>query len=397
MPGLDGQDRLFDPGASVTLTLADRFLVPPFSVLDSRAGYWQERKGKWLELGIQSELGREGNLLNMSETVLSQWGEGAESAEKRTRRQGLEAQIAASKGIEAPELPVAGLGRKGDNAFFGGGAVKGYGGEGKQAWGGGGTSVFDPVLCELMYRWYAPEGGLILDPFAGGSVRGIVAAHLGRRYVGIDLRPEQCESNERQAAFIGAQHGWQYPPRWICGDSLEELREFPEQADFIFSCPPYADLEVYSGDARDLSAKAQQSYAEFKTAYETIVGLSVLLLKPDRFAAFVVGEVRDKRTGTYRGFVPDTIRAFEQAGAAFYNEAILVTSVGSLPIRTSRLFKPGRKLGKTHQNLLGFVKGDWRKAAEACPMPDNFAVEYGGVAWVAEAKPEELFDTGMED
>ena len=47
-----------------------------------------------------------------------------------------------------------------------------------------GTSIFDPVLCELAYRWYCPPGGVILDPFAGGSVRGIVASKLGRRYVG---------------------------------------------------------------------------------------------------------------------------------------------------------------------------------------------------------------------
>jgi len=39
-------------------TLAERFLVPPFSVLDARQGYWQERKRAWLALGIQSELGR---------------------------------------------------------------------------------------------------------------------------------------------------------------------------------------------------------------------------------------------------------------------------------------------------------------------------------------------------
>jgi ParB-like chromosome segregation protein Spo0J len=41
-------------------TLADRFLMPPFSVLDARQGYWQDRKRAWLALGIQSELGRGG-------------------------------------------------------------------------------------------------------------------------------------------------------------------------------------------------------------------------------------------------------------------------------------------------------------------------------------------------
>jgi len=42
-------------------TLNDRFIVPPFSVLDARQGYWQERKRQWLALGIQSELGRGGD------------------------------------------------------------------------------------------------------------------------------------------------------------------------------------------------------------------------------------------------------------------------------------------------------------------------------------------------
>jgi len=41
-------------------TLAERFGVPPFSVLDARQGYWQERKRAWLALGIQSEIGRGG-------------------------------------------------------------------------------------------------------------------------------------------------------------------------------------------------------------------------------------------------------------------------------------------------------------------------------------------------
>ena len=51
---------------------------------------------------------------------------------------------------------------------------------------------------------------------------------------------------------------------------------------------------------------------------------------------------------------------------AYYNDAVLVTSVGSLPIRSGKIFQAGRKLGKTHQNVLVFVKGDWRKAAAAC-------------------------------
>lgn len=41
-------------------SLAERFGVPPFSVLNAREGWWQDRKRAWIALGIQSELGRGG-------------------------------------------------------------------------------------------------------------------------------------------------------------------------------------------------------------------------------------------------------------------------------------------------------------------------------------------------
>ena len=46
-----------------TASLADRFGIPPFSVLNAREGWWQGRKRAWLSLGIKSELGR-GDLAN---------------------------------------------------------------------------------------------------------------------------------------------------------------------------------------------------------------------------------------------------------------------------------------------------------------------------------------------
>jgi hypothetical protein len=43
-----------------------------------------------------------------------------------------------------------------------------------------------------------------------------------------------------------------------------------------------------------------------------------------------------------------------------------VTEAGSLPIRAGKQFVSSRKLGKTHQNVFVFCKGDPRKATEAC-------------------------------
>lgn len=246
-----------------------------------------------------------------------------------------------------------------------------------------GTSIFDPVLCELAYRWLCPRGGLILDPFAGGSVRGVVASRLGRRYLGVDLRGEQVEANREQAAIICAEEA--HPtPEWIKGDSLGilDLVGADVEADFLFSCPPYGDLEVYSDDPADLS---QMEAEIFDDTHATIIERAAMRLKDNRFACWVVGDYR-RKDGSLANFPAKTVAAFEQAGLKFYNEAVLVTAVGSLPIRAGRAFATTRKLGKTHQNVLIFIKGDPRKAVEAIGE-----VEFGDVEALGGEGPETDF------
>lgn len=294
-------------------SLAERFMVPPFSTLDARAAAWQERKDAWLALGIQSEVGRDAPA----------YGDASETQK-------------AARGAPAQHR----------------------------------TSVFDPVLCELAYRWFCPEGGTVLDPFAGGSVRGIVAARLGRQYVGMELRDEQVTANREQLHLIAPDDP---APVWQVGDSRQIAKAFKGvEADFLFSCPPYADLERYSDRVEDLST---MKYPEFLAAYREIVAGAAALLKPDRFACFVVGDVR-ARSGAYRNFVSDTIAAFLDAGLTLYNEAILLTALGSAPIRAGKQFAASRKLGKVHQNVLVFVKGDWKKAVAACGAVDMADVEF---------------------
>lgn len=231
-----------------------------------------------------------------------------------------------------------------------------------------GASIFDPVLCEVVYRWFCPDGGSVIDPFAGGSVRGIVAGYLGHPYTGIDLRADQIAANEIQAAAIEPK----IKPVWITGNSEKITELAPGQYDLVFSCPPYYDLEIYSDTAGDLSALG--TYDEFITMYRNIIAQCCGMLKDNRFAVFVVGDLRDKK-GFYRGFVGDTIRAFEDAGAKLYNEAILVNVIGSLPIRVGKAFE-NRKMGKCHQNVLVFYKGD----------PKQIKPEFGVIEM-----PEELF------
>ena len=213
-----------------------------------------------------------------------------------------------------------------------------------------GTSIFDPCLCEIMYKWFCPENGKILDCFAGGSVRGIIASILGYDYYGNDLRQEQINANIENAKQIGCNM-----PNWYCGDSVNIKNIVPSQKyDFLFSCPPYADLEVYSDDKADIS---NMEYDDFLKAYTEIIKNSVDLLDDNRFACFVVGDIRDKK-GYMRGFISDTIRAFESTGMKLYNEIILLTSLVTAAIRAPKQFATNRKVVKVHQNILVFYKGD---------------------------------------
>ena len=313
--------------AETASPVAQKFIVPPFSVLDAKHGDWQKRKRAWAEMGIKSEKGRNFNLLDGS---------------------------ASSVGIEDDCLKMIwNKGRRGE-PLDESESIK------MIPYMKKGTSIFDPVVCELAYRWFSGDGAQVVDPFAGGSVRGIVASCLGRKYWGGELRGEQVEANREQGAELCPDYD---DLQWVQGDSLKTLDDAPD-ADFIFSCPPYGDLEVYSDDPDDIS---NMEYHTFKAAYGRIILKAVKRLKQDRFACFVVGDFRDKK-GFYRNFVSDTIAAFEAAGARYYNEGILVTSVGSASMRVTKQFNAGRKFAKTHQNILVFCKGDWKKATKAANL-----------------------------
>lgn len=205
-----------------------------------------------------------------------------------------------------------------------------------------------PCFVNLCTSGFVLRGGAILDPFAGGSVRGIVANYLGFHYTGIDIRQEQVDSNREQALDILEVNN---QPQWYVGDSNKVLDDMNVDFDLIFSCPPYVDLEVYSDLEGDIS---NMKYDDFLKAYESIIKKSCERLKKGGFAIFVVGEVRDKN-GNYYGFVPDTYSCFKKAGLHLYNEAILATSLASAALRASGNMK-SKKLVKVHQNILIFKK-----------------------------------------
>lgn len=268
--------------------LREKFLVPPFSIFDAKQGYWQQRKRHWIEI-----------LGDMAETRETKLAGGQNN------------------------LLMRGINR--------------------------GVSIFDPVVSEIIFLWFLPEGGRILDPFAGSLARGGVAAVKGLNYTGIEIRKEQIEVNENKLKEL------ELKTRFICGDAKETNQHLgDEKFDLIFTSPPYYDLEIYSEGAEDLSAK--QTYEEFIRDYASIFEQAANHLNPNRFIILELGEIRDER-GFYRDFLGDNIRLFKRLGFELYNEIIYVQMLATAPHRAERNMRK-RKVVKTHQNIMTFYKGD---------------------------------------
>lgn len=321
----DGSGDGTGDGEQQNATINDRFVVPPFSILDTRKGYWQARKKLWREqIGDMGE-SRNEKLIKSPEIKYKY-------LYQRTRKHREELGVSFREYIEK-YVPAEVLEHEASKVLS------------------KGVSLFDPVLSETMCKWFTPyEGAKIFDCFAGDTYKGLVFAMCGFSFRGVELRQEQVDINNRVLEGRGLDI------EYICDDGQNVAQHFePESQDMLFSCPPYYDLEVYSKDERD--ASNQGTYEEFIAILDKAFKAALTCLKPNRFAVVVVGDVRDRKTGFYYGFPDDVKRIFKEGGASLYNEIILVETSASSALRAS-LYMESRKVAKMHQNVLVFYKGD---------------------------------------
>ena len=296
--GMDNLDHIFAPEATADEIdeLKSHFAQPVQSLLDTKAGEWQDRKRIWKKLIQEKGESREGTL------SLPKLQKGANGKQEQ------------AKGTES-----------------------------------GSVSILDPVLCEVVLDWFGPKTDgpkYAFDAFAGDTVFGYVSSFLGYNFTGIELRPEQVEiNNERTKDFTA---------HYICDDGQNVANHLePESQDIFFSCPPYFNLEVYSDDPKDAS---NQSYAGFIDILDHAFTGAVKCLKKDRFAVVVMSNVRDD-DGAYHDICGDITRIFEKAGCVLWNEIILLNVAGTAPMRARNGMK-NRKVCRVHQEVLVYYKGD---------------------------------------
>ena len=284
--------------------LEDKFIVPPFSILNTREGYWQERKKHW-------------------NTLIGDNGESRDNIQSKVNAN-------VSYWYDKP---------------YKGGVVREKS-----------ISILDSVLSEIIIKWFGLDECKTFDCFAGDSVFGYVSSYLGNAFTGIELRKEQTDLNNARVKGFNASY--------ICDDGRNILTHIEENSqDLLFSCPPYFDLEVYSDLPND--ASNQNSYKDFINLLDDAFTNSIKCLKDNRFAVIVCGDVRDKKGNYYR--FPDHIKEiFEKNSMPLYNELILIQSVGNGALRANK-YMSSRKVVKMHEQVLVFFKGNPKEIKNIFP------------------------------
>lgn len=313
------------PNSAPESSLFDRFVVPPFSILDTRKGYWQKRKKMWRDIIGDMGQSRQGKLVQSIEMQYKDLY--TKTADHRKSlgisfREYLEKYVPEEvKQKESEKVLSAGV------------------------------SLFDPVLAEILCKWFTPyKGAFIFDCFAGDTQKGFVFGTCGYEFKGVELRQEQVDINNEVIADRGL------PISYVCDDGQNVAKHInPESQDLLFSCPPYFDLEKYSDLPND--ASNQDSYEDFIQILKNAFTAAVGCLRNNRFAVICVGDVRDRKTGFYYDFCGDIKRIFKEAGVLLYNEIILVEQTASTALRAARYMET-RKVAKMHQHILVFFKGN---------------------------------------
>lgn len=168
-------------------------------------------------------------------------------------------------------------------------------------------------------------------------------------------------------------------PRWVVGDSTSPDTWAAVDAmdakpyDMVLTCPPYADLEVYSEDPADLSNVGVDGW---DTGQAAALAEACSRLVPGGFAAVVIGEARGGKANSLYGLVGRTQAHLEAAGCDLWAHYVMLTPIGGARLSVARQFGASRSPARVHQHVL---------VARRRGGPTRVADQWGVLAGVEDA------------
>lgn len=242
---------------------------------------------------------------------------------------------------------VGDTGKAREGSFPASGLYKGEQGKGLD---GATTSIFPPRVASNILAMYAPPWpeARVYDPFAGGGTRALVAAEAGLDYLGVEIRKEEVEHLEA----LAERHGIVDRVSIIHGDSRKRNGIPDNSRNFLYTCPPYWNLEQYDGGPGDIS---MMDYEEFVEALGGIIKNSARILEPGSIAAWVVGLHR-KPDGELVCMQDDIRRLHREAGF-WVKEEVIIHRDNPIALRRVGNFERGHgHLIRVHEYCLIFQR-----------------------------------------
>ncbi|MCB0153259.1 MAG: hypothetical protein KDF65_00585 [Anaerolineae bacterium] len=151
-----------------------------------------------------------------------------------------------------------------------------------------------PQIATQIFTRYTKRNEVVLDLFLGSGTSAIEAVRLGRRCLGVELKPELVEyvrrkiEPARRDQAVRLLAGNSADPEMV-GRLAAALAEFgTDFAHLLVLHPPYADIIKFSDSPADLSNAA--STEAFLDGFEMVARHGYDLLAPGRFAALIIGD-----------------------------------------------------------------------------------------------------------
>lgn len=131
----------------------------------------------------------------------------------------------------------------------------------------GSVCIFKPFVAKTLYEKYKPTS--VLDPFMGWGGRLVGACALNiPRYIGVDLNDNLKEPYEKMKSFLN-QYSNTDIELYFCDCLTLDYTKI--KYDFVFSSPPYYNIEIYNGTLKKSKQEWNEFYKKiFKIVYDNL-------------------------------------------------------------------------------------------------------------------------------
>ena len=211
-------------------------------------------------------------------------------------------------------------------------------------------SPFPDEVCTLCVEYFLRDAVQVFDPFAGWGERNRKCADHGKKYIGYDTSTVAID-NAR--SIFG-----------VANTNANSLTADIPKFDGMITCPPYWNLEVYSGDGLDKA----QTWEEFLVQYQQVFARCYHSALPG--ATFCVMVCDWRSDNRYYDLEYQTQKIFTDIGAEIFDKVVVSRSKIS---KIKVMLPQAKRLGytvKVHEVLMVFKKPNTGTVGRSCPMFD---------------------------